>query len=105
MTTVDARSIIIDVSAGYIPQRKYQLGNRYRVESEACLIGTKAAYERARGKTREMQQIIGGYPKTQDLNSGTVVKHFLDYHRAYHPTEGSKRGKKKARSRERSIDA
>jgi hypothetical protein len=75
--------------SGYIPQRKYQLGNRYRVETDACLAGTKASYDQAKHRSHELRNIIAAYPKTQSLNSETVVKHFLDYHRAYNPTEGS----------------
>ena len=75
--------------SGYIPQRKFQLGNRYRVETDACLSGTKAAYEEAKKQSEELRNTIEAYPKTRSLNSETVVKHFLDYHRAYNPTEGS----------------
>ncbi|CAF0782401.1 unnamed protein product [Rotaria sp. Silwood1] len=74
---------------GYIPQRKFQLGNRYRVETDSCLSGTKVAYEHAKIKSKELRNTIAGYPKTQSLNSETVVKHFLDFHRAYNPTESS----------------
>ncbi|UJR37680.1 hypothetical protein I4U23_030375 [Adineta vaga] len=70
---------------GYIPQRKYQLGNRYRVETNVCLSGTKAAYERAKTQAKDLRNSIVAYPKSQSLNSATVVKHFLDYHQAYHP--------------------
>jgi hypothetical protein len=75
--------------SGYIPQRKYQLGNRYRVEANLCLAGTKASYEHAKNQNKKLRNIIAGYPKTQSVNSGTTVKHFLDFHRAYNPTEGS----------------
>ncbi|CAF4520796.1 unnamed protein product [Rotaria socialis] len=76
---------------GYIPQRKYQLGNRYRTESDACLIGTKAAYEDAKNKSKLLRNTVAAYPKTKSLNSGTVIKHFLDFHRAYNPNENSQR--------------
>jgi len=81
---------------GYIPQRKYQFGTRYRVESDVCLSGTKAAYEQAKTQAKELRNTISAHPKTQNLNNGTVVKHFLDYHRAYNPIEGSQKsiGKK-----------
>ncbi|CAF0843115.1 unnamed protein product [Adineta steineri] len=71
---------------GYIPQRKYQLGNRYRVETNLCQSTTKAAYEQARNQAKELRNSIAGYPKPQNSNSETVVKHFLDYHRAYNPS-------------------
>lgn len=77
---------------GYVPQRKYQHGNRYRIETDACNTTTKATYEKGRQKTRELERTISAYPKTKSLNSGTVLQHFLDYHRAYHPTELSQRG-------------
>lgn len=76
---------------GYIPQRKFQIGNRYRVETDACLEGSKAAYERAKAKTKALNNTIAAYPKTDSLNSATVVKHFLDYHRSYNPNEASQR--------------
>ncbi|CAM4924275.1 unnamed protein product [Rotaria socialis] len=72
---------------GYVPQRKYQHGNRYRIETDACVTGTQAAYARGRQQIQELQRTVSAYPKTRSLNSGTVVKHFLDYHRAYHPNE------------------
>ncbi|CAF0869572.1 unnamed protein product [Rotaria sordida] len=74
---------------GYVPQRKYQHGNRYRIETDACVAGTKTAYEKERQKVQDLQRTISAYPKTKSSNSGTVLKHFLDYHRAYHPTECS----------------
>ncbi|CAF2533348.1 unnamed protein product [Rotaria sp. Silwood2] len=74
---------------GYIPQRKFQLGNRYRVDTDVCLSGTKATYEEAKNKSKELRNTIASYPKTKSLNSETVVKHFLDFHRAYNPTESS----------------
>ena len=78
---------------GYIPQRKYQLGNRYRVETNACLSETKAVYEKVKNEAKQLQKTIANYPKTQNLNSETVVKHFLDYHRAYNPNESSRLSK------------
>ena len=78
---------------GYIPQRKYQLGNRYRVESDACLSATKAVYEKGKNDNKELRNTIANYPKTQSLNSETVVKHFLDFHRAYNPNQYSKQSK------------
>ena len=69
------------------------MGNRYRVETDACLTGTKAAYNRSKSQERELRKIIAAYPKTQSVNNGTVVKHFLDYHRAYKPTESSQQGR------------
>ncbi|CAF5084253.1 unnamed protein product, partial [Rotaria socialis] len=74
------------------PQRKYQHGNRYRIETDACVTGTQAAYARGRQQIQELQRTVNAYPKTRSLNSGTVVKHFLDYHRAYHPNEISQQG-------------
>jgi len=81
--------------SGYIPQRKYQLGNRYRVEANVCLAGSRASYEQEKNKNKILRSIIAAYPKTQSINSGTVVKHFLDFHRAYHPIEGSEQSIKK----------
>ncbi len=51
-------------------------------------------------QTKELRNIVAAYPKTDSVNSGTVVKHFLDYHRAYNPTEGSQQSidEKKYRS-------
>lgn len=77
---------------GYVPQRKFQHGNRYRIETDACTSETKATYENGRQKIRDLQRTIGSYPKTKSLNSDTVLRHFLDYHRAYHPTENASRG-------------
>ena len=74
---------------GYVPQRKYQHGNRYRIETDACITGTHQTNEYEKQKTQNLQRSISAYPKTKELNSATVVKHFLDYHRAYHPTESS----------------
>jgi len=74
---------------GYIPQRKYQLGNRYRVEANVCLAGTKASYEQSKLQEKQLRNAIAAYPKTQSVNCETVVKHFLDYHRAYNPTKCS----------------
>ena len=82
---------------GYIPQRKFQLGNRYRVESDACLTGTKASYEQGKNRESELRKIIAAYPKTQSVNNGTVVKHFLDYHRAYNPNEISQRSRNQSK--------
>ncbi|UJR08546.1 hypothetical protein I4U23_012808 [Adineta vaga] len=73
--------------AGYVPQRKYQHGDRYRIETDACLGQTKNTYEQGRQDLRELKNTISAYPKTQSTNSATTVKHFLDYHRAYHPLE------------------
>ncbi|CAF0924639.1 unnamed protein product [Adineta steineri] len=77
--------------AGYVPQRKYQHSNRYRVETDACLSQTKNAYEQGRQNVRELKSAIAGYPKTQSTNSDTTVKHFLDYHRAYHPLQNAQK--------------
>ncbi|CAF0744732.1 unnamed protein product [Rotaria sordida] len=74
---------------GYIPQRKFQLGNRYRVETDGCLSETKVMHEQTKNKSKELRNIIAAYPKTKSLNSETVIKHFLDFHRAYNPTESS----------------
>ncbi len=81
------------VSSGYVPQLKYEHGSRYRIETNASKSKTKAAYEKGRQKTRDLQRVISSYPKTKSLNSDTVLQHFLDYHRAYHPTENSSRGR------------
>lgn len=78
--------------SGYVPQRKYQLGNRYRIETDACLSETKNTYEKGREDLKDLKRTISAYPKTQNLNSETTVKHFLDYHRAYHPLEKSQKG-------------
>lgn len=78
---------------GYIPQRKFQLGNRYRVETDACLTGTKTTYEQGRNREKELRKIVASYPKTQSVNNPTVVKHFLDYHRAYNPMDNSQLSK------------
>jgi hypothetical protein len=78
--------------AGYVPQRKYQHGSRYRLETDACISTTKNTYEKGRQDTKVLQRTINSYPKTKGLNSDTVLQHFLDYHRAYHPTENSQRG-------------
>ncbi len=88
---------IVDIQfiSGYIPQRKYQLGNRYRVEADVCLAGTRAVYEHAKNQSKELRKIIAAYPKTQSVNNDTVVKHFLDYHRAYNPTEGSQQSRER----------
>lgn len=80
-------------TTGYVPQRKFQHGTRYRIETDACTSESKATYEKGRQKTRDLQRTISSYPKTKSLNSDTVLQHFLDYHRAYHPTENSTRGK------------
>ncbi|CAF1185704.1 unnamed protein product [Adineta ricciae] len=76
---------------GYIPQRKYQLGNRYRVETNLCLSGTKSVYEKAKNQAKDLRHSIATYPKPQSVNSETVVKHYLDYHPAYHPLENAPR--------------
>ena len=81
-------------SQGYVPQRKYQNGARYRIETDACNATTKATYEQERQKMRNLDRTISAYPKSKPLNSETVVKHVLDYHRAYHPTEISQRGRR-----------
>jgi hypothetical protein len=78
---------------GYIPQRKYQLGNRYRIEANTCLSGTRASYDKSKNQAKELRRIIAAYPKTPSVNNDTVVKHFLDYHRAYNPTEGSQQSR------------
>jgi hypothetical protein len=85
----------IQFLSGYIPQRKYQLGNRYRVEANVCLAGTKASYDQSKTQAKELRRIIASYPKTQSVNNDTVVKHFLDYHRAYNPTEGSQQSRER----------
>ncbi len=77
---------------GYVPQRKYQHGKRYRIETDASTSETKAAYEKGREKNKDLNRIISSYPKTKILNNDTVLQHFLRYHRAYHPTENSHRG-------------
>jgi hypothetical protein len=79
-------------SSGYVPQRKYQHGNRYRIETDACTTSTKATYEKGRRKEKDLLRTINSYPKTKGLNSGTVLQHFLDYYRAYHPTDYSQGG-------------
>lgn len=63
------------------------------MESDACLTGTKATYEQGKTREKELRKIIAAYPKTQSVNNGTVVKHFLDYHRAYNPMENSQQSK------------
>jgi hypothetical protein len=68
------------------------LGNRFRVEADACLSGTKATYNQGKLQEKELRNIIAAYPKTKSVNSETVVKHFLDFHRAYNPTDGSQQG-------------
>lgn len=84
--------LIIINPSGYVPQRKSQHGNRYRVETDACITETKAIYEKGRQKNKDLNRTISAYPKTKSLNNETVIKHFLDYHQAYHPTENSRRG-------------
>ncbi len=81
------------MSSGYVPQLKYEHGSRYRIETNASKSKTKVAYEKGRQKTRDLQRVISSYPKTKSLNSDTVLQHFLDYHRAYHPTENSSQGR------------
>jgi hypothetical protein len=73
--------------SGYIPQRKHQHGNSYRIETNSCISETKATYEKGRQKKKDLQRTISTYTKTKSLNSDKVLQHFLDYHRAYHPTE------------------
>jgi len=75
--------------AGYVPQWKFQHGNRFRVETDVASVSSKNSYDEHKKNYRDFQNLIQSYPKTQSLNNGTVVKHFLDYHRAHHPTEAS----------------
>ncbi|CAF0917529.1 unnamed protein product [Didymodactylos carnosus] len=72
---------------GYVPQRKFQHGDRYRVETDECLVNSKKEYDDAKQKINDLQRTIASYPKPLSLNNDRTVKHFLDYHRAYHPNE------------------
>ncbi|CAF1180505.1 unnamed protein product, partial [Didymodactylos carnosus] len=75
---------------GYIPQRKFQHGDRYRVETDECVANSKQDYGEGKQKINNLQRTIASYSKPSNLNSNRIVKHFLDYHRAYHPSEMSK---------------
>jgi hypothetical protein len=55
-------------------------------------LETKNAYEKGRENVKDLKHTIAGYPKTKSLNSDTTLKHFLDYHRAYHPLEKLQKG-------------
>lgn len=82
---------------GYVPQWKFQHGNRFRVETDVASVSSKNSYDEHKKNYRNFQNLIQSYPKTQSLNNGTVVKHFLDYHRAHHPTDASQQGEKETR--------
>ena len=87
-----------NILSGYIPQRKFQHGHRYRVETDACSVSTRSSFEDRQHQSRSLRETISSYPKTPSLNSGTVVKHFLDYHRANYPTASSQQGRDRRRT-------